>query len=697
MPDAPATDVLPSIELNANDTAVTLSVLRRWTDRALAERKGQENDWREDLRTYNGTPRHKEKQFPWRGASNLVIPMKAIVVDSIVARMHSAIWDHDKLYRAAFEDPQVVESQSVFQDFIDTECRNHLKFEFTSSLWDFDSVLFGTGFIKGVWRDDRRLVKIPARDGSSEFREIFDYYGPSLMHTPIEDILVPGRTTAINGPERCQHITHISHLRWDQIKDRESKGYNVKALSNKVTKPDNHTLTVEVAPELKELRDKLVGIESIRQEGFEIFETWCYFPIHEFEKFPDRTVKIAGKSIKRDYAELVVTWHPKTNTILRVLENWNEIGWRPFFALPYIRRSSSIYGIGVGRAIDSMNEALDMIHNQRIDNATVANTRVWKARKAGGPPRGTTISPSKILYMDDTEALKPEQLGDVYPSSQSNELVLRGYIELRTGINDYNLGREDPTGRYSATATSTQLLLKEGTRKFDFIIRDWRQVYGEVATWLISQYKQYGYHYQDFIIYQLGPEKAQLLMLALDAQTDQPTFATYKFTLEVSSISDSKQARMESNMQLIQITEQIYSSLILLAGNITRGVDQQGIPFTPAQQIIAWDAIEAGLTLYNRILETLDIKDVENYTISKGTLQNAILSGAQQAAAEQAQNATLQLLGAGAPQPGKGGPNQPQPQPPARGGTRTPSQPRQGTSSPRPPNSPNTQQRGLQR
>lgn len=671
--------VLSPITLQPDDEKITLAILTKWWEGALISRERQEAEWREDLRTYNAVPRQKEKNFPWRGASNLIIPMKAIVTDSIVSRLHAAIFERERIFAAEFADPDAAQYKEVFEEVLDLECKNRINLERVSSLVEFDSVLFGTGFAKGSYRDERRVVRVPQMDGSANFQEIIDYYGPAIDHVPIEDLVLPGNAIALNGPQRCQAIHHRSRLRWDELETRKtSYGYNIKELETRTKgKGAEDTGSSDTSQEIKELREKLRGVETLRENTFEVVETWCYFPIHLLSRFPDRRVKIGEQTLTRDFVELVITWHPKSNTILRVLENWNEIGWRPFFALPYIRRSDSVYGIGVGRAINGMNEALDTVHNQRIDNATIANTRIWKARK-NSMPRSTSIWPGKVLWLDNPkEDLMAEAHGDVYSSSRENELILRGYIELRTGINDYNLGREDPTGRYSATATSTQLLLREGTRKFDFVIKDWRLVFGEMATWLVSQFRQYGYHYQDFLMQELGPEKAINFMLALDAQSPQPTYAVYKFGLRCTSVSDTKQARMEDNMALMQVTEQIYSQILLLAGNITRGVDQNGLPFTDAQKVVAWDAIEAGLTLYDRVLNAYDIKDTANYTITKDNLKEVLLAGAQQGAAQNAAQMLLSAGGAIPPGAPEGGAGQPNPSAPGVGGSGPPQNPGQ--------------------
>ena len=612
--------ILEPIKLSDEDRGVVHHILEGWINTALNDRGNMEDEWREDLRTYEGIPKLKQKNFPWPGASNLEIPMKAIVTDVVQARLHSAIYGQIKLWVASTEDPRFAQITNDIEDFFDMEAKNRIGLERSTIPWEHEAILLGTGWLKGAWLDARRIANVSNFDGTSSYQEVFDHYGPSFDAVPIENILVPSDAREVNGPFRCQWIDHIAPLRWDELKSREAVGYE------RIDDVE-HASYGDWGQEIKEERERLMGIEKTKREGiFDVHEIWCYFPVHQLDSFP-HTVSVGTRRVKRDWAECVITWHRSSNTILRFIENWNEAGIRPLFNLRYTRRTNSVYGRGIGRMIHTMTQSLNVVHNQRIDNATVANTRIWKARK-NAFPRSTQITPSKIFWMDDPATdLIPEQAGDVYPSSVSNEMVLRDYIERRTGVVDYTLGKESPVGKYSATATSTMALLQEGTRKFDFTIADWHQDWGMLATWMISVYKQYGFAEQGLLEQTMGPERAGKIIAAFQEQSSQPVLNTFKFKLMATTAADSKSTRMQENQLLLDLTERIYGGVLGLMRTVVKGVDETGQPIQPAERLIAWEGIEAGLALFKRILHAFDVKDTEAFMPDMTKLQEAIGAG----------------------------------------------------------------------
>lgn len=567
----------------------------------------------------------REGVASWTGNSNLEIPMKAIVTDAILARLHNSIFGHEKIWRALVEDPEGVDDARDMEDFLTFEAANRIRLKDQVKPWELEAILLGTAWMKGFWLDDREVNYIAVEDDRSIATEVQHHYGPYLEAIPIEDVLVPPGTREVNGPHhvRCQWVDHISSaLRWDQLKDREQHGYQ------HLDKIENHAYA-DWGIEIKEERDRVQGIERIRREGFDVHEVHCRFPVYELAKFPRRTVMTPNGRVERKYVELIISYHMHSRTILRVVENWSRLGWRPFFPLRYMRRGHSVYGLGVGRMIHFLNDGLNTVHNQRVDNATVANTRIWAARK-GAIPRGTMISPSKILWMDDPEKdIIGKQIGDVYPSAMENELAIRDYIERRTGVVDYSLGKESPAGKYSATATSTTLLLQEGSRKFDFTLDDWRGDYGDIATWLLSMYKQFGYAYTGILELEFGVERAQRIIKVLEEQSDSPALGVYKFDLVATTASSSKEAELQQNQVLFDLTERFYIQILGLVGMATRGVDEAGVPITEAQKVVIYEAVEAGMALYRRILHTMDIKDVDRYMPDSGAIEGALRAGSE--------------------------------------------------------------------
>jgi len=638
--------VLDPIDLSTGDRDVMATILDGWIQDASESRREQARSWQEDLRTYEGQTKSRTKNWPWPNASNLHIPMKQITTDAIVARLHDAIFAHENVWVSETEDPDFVELGRDMEGFLTREALTRWHLKRVSKQWHLESVLLGTSFCKGLWLDMRRWALVSSMQGN-EIAEIIDHYGPYFDPIVIENILLPPRTRAINGPFRCQWVAHVSQLTWDELKQRQSWGYrDVDRI-----KTDLHS---SWEAEIKEERDRILGIQKIRRIDFDMFEFWSYFPIHELKRFPNRKVTLPdGGSETRLYAELVISYNHRSRVIHRVMENWNRDGKRPIFAFPYIPRVNSIYGKGVGRTIHAMDAALSTIHNQRIDNATIANTRVWKAKK--NVVRDQSIHPGKIIWVSEMGDIEPMQHGEVYQSSRDNEMILRDYIERATGVVDYTLGKESEMGKYSATATSTVALLQEGNRKFNFALDDWRETYNELATWALLQYKEYGFHEAGILEAVMGAERAQRLVAALSAQSSSPDLAIFKFNLRASTVDESPKARMERNMVLAEMTERFYIQIMDLVTLMTRGVDAMGMPIGQAQRTVALEALQAGIALYKRVLYTLDVKDLESYLPNEAKLQEAILATLKSGTAQVPPPLPENAGGPGAPAPGQGG------------------------------------------
>ena len=632
---------LDPIRLSDTDKKRTASILDGWIDRAEDDRKEQVEEWKMYLRSWEGKAPTDAKTFPWPDCSNIDTQIGSIMASAILSRLHQAIYSQDKTYKIGCQDsrPEVLELSGELDDALNFEARERIRMSRKTRMWESDAVYLGTGFLKGSWEDLRRIQYLPDRNGEIQAREVFDAYGPTIDHCPIEDILLPSDAAALNGPRRCQFIDHVIPLRWDQLVARQAYGYE------DVDDVKGKTYSAWEL-EIKEERDRVLGIQRIRREILDIHEIWCNFPVYELDAFPNRKVKIAGgKTQEREFVELCITYHAKTRTLLRVVENWYEDGKRPFWALSYIPRSTSVYGIGVARLVHLYQEGINTILNQRVDNGTVANTRFWKAKKLS-VPRGMTISPSKVVFMDDPNDLVGEQLGDLYPTAFSNEASLVNYAERRTGVSDYQLGRES-SGNYQATATSTLKLIDEGNVQWDYTLDEWRDSFAQLGMWLLSCFRQFGYAYDGILEQQFGPEKAEKIRRALEIVQSTPTYALFSMDLMVAKASTSAASDLQKTQVLMDMTERWYATLFDLIGRITRGVDENGVPFTDAQKAVAYEAIEAGMALYKRILHSMNVPDKESYLPNRQSLEEAAQGDLARMEQMRAQMMQMQAMGMG--------------------------------------------------
>jgi hypothetical protein len=125
--------------------------------------------------------------------------------------------------------------------------------------------------------------------------------------------------------------------------------------------------------------------------------------------------------------------------------------------------------------LEHLQEEISTIHNQRIDNATIANLRIiLVARLIKGLRPGDRLWSGKVVRVQDVKAdVGTLQLGDVYPSTVANETISNQYVERVSGIGETAAGTARPVTR--TTATAQLALLEELNRRFDKVVKGLRR------------------------------------------------------------------------------------------------------------------------------------------------------------------------------------------------------------------------------
>jgi hypothetical protein len=95
----------PEIYLGDEQEEGLKNKLRFVIDNHRAERSGWVNDLRRYQKDYWASPNVKEKIYPFVGASNLVIPLTAIVTEAVHARVMQRLFSLDHLVSCKFNDP----------------------------------------------------------------------------------------------------------------------------------------------------------------------------------------------------------------------------------------------------------------------------------------------------------------------------------------------------------------------------------------------------------------------------------------------------------------------------------------------------------------------------------------------------------------------------------------------------------------
>ena len=84
---------------------------------AIAVHAKREEKLRELSLAYSAKPKHAVKNFPWPNASNLVIPIVAITVDNVVARLMKSFLGVSNPIECIIKSPSVEFQEKDFRDW----------------------------------------------------------------------------------------------------------------------------------------------------------------------------------------------------------------------------------------------------------------------------------------------------------------------------------------------------------------------------------------------------------------------------------------------------------------------------------------------------------------------------------------------------------------------------------------------------
>jgi hypothetical protein len=207
---------------------------------------------------------------------------------------------------------------------------------------------------------------------------------------PIEDILVPG------GAYEDLQIMRWVGLRWWLTEGELADKAREKDWDIEQCQP------VGVVGWTRSRREQLGHTSSTKfSELYEIFEVYCYFDID-------------GDGYEED---LCVAWDQTSQHVLKV--GYNGYDHRPIESMVYQLRAHLFFGVGVMDMLKNFEEEATEIHNHRITNMLLANSRMWAGKNL---PETKKIWPPKVIrhLKQPHEDVDANAIDDVYPSHQEH-------------------------------------------------------------------------------------------------------------------------------------------------------------------------------------------------------------------------------------------------------------------------------------
>ena len=415
---------------------------------------------------YEAPSSDSPKDFPIANAANLIVPVIKENVNTIFSSTAQTIITPKPTWILKDLAEEWMPFQHIVEQFMDLAGRRDLKIDKVLQTLILESVKFGTSVYElGFDFEQGRQYRYTDDGQKVEKRTFTKHMGPKLWPIPLQDFFIRFYEQDIQEAMWCGK----------RIRQNNRKiTANIEAGLYKL-KP---AFEVMLQGEELHVDDALQNIEELydqvpnNREDHEIYEMWLSWNL----KDGDDALTELQTFISLDPLEVLgVRFNPY----------WH--GKRPFGNMVFFPIEHRFYGDGLCSQLEDLQTEISTIHNQRLDNATLANSSMVLARRASRSLKpGDPLYAGKIIQVNQPDDVVPFKLGEIYPSTIQNETMTRNYVERLSGQSEANSRGGMPVTRTTAGAQS--MLLQEGAKRLDQTIRGYRESIGFIGELTLSLY-----------------------------------------------------------------------------------------------------------------------------------------------------------------------------------------------------------------
>lgn len=565
----------------------------------------QITNWQID---YDAAPSQTEGTWPFKGAATLIIPLAAINVEAIHARTMTTAFALSQFVSARVVNSNYQRHARPVEQFLDGELLKRIGVKKPINDAVLETVKYGTGVAKtGYCKITKTAVREVSEDKEEEFTVTIKQ-GATVDAVPLSRFLMPfvyqdPQTAAWCGEE---HEYTPYEVRLHEVGGLFKKGTVEKLAAHYSFVPSSEGNT---GSETQQNQEELEKREPVWPYKVMVHEMWLGFDIDSSEKLWADGI-LPEEAVANGFdKEIVVLYHRESRQILSCRYNWHMDLRRPYYHGVYFPVEHRWAGLGVCKQVEQFQREITTQHRQRIDNATLANCRMIKVNSLSKYGPDEPIFPGKMWFLDNPkDDIDTFALGEIYPSSYSNEQQALLFLQQRTGINEVNLGM--PQVGTPGTATSDLARIQEGNKKFDYTYQNIRSFINDVIKSTILNIKQFGGRNS---IYYETAENGNLVKEFFDQEFD---VIKDGLVLEISLAGqqDNKLLDRQNIQQVAQMLTGYYDSMIALA----QMTGNQAL-----MQQIATRGMEAATEAMRQFLESFDLRNVDRLTLAE------ILNGIQ--------------------------------------------------------------------
>jgi len=459
-----------------------------WLDTELTNHDAERSPYLADLasqqRDYIAKRPTAPNTFPFLNSANIIIPLTAIAFEAVHARTMQTLY--------ALPQHVSVKLPSQFDD-IDADVEKYLNRTLLDSIKIrtkmepaiMELEKFGTGIARTGYEDITRKAVFESEDGKEEEVEVVISRGSTIDSVPNSRYLQPFQS---QDPQVSPWVGEIHTFTPTQVWSLEKANFLKKGTTKSLqTWVDNQSTRDQDTQGYERALDDATNRVAILPKELTFYEIWTDYDL--------------GKGPQA----ICIWYHRGSRTISSLWNNWHRDLRRPYRKGNYIPIEFRWTGIGIAKQNEQFQEEVTTQHRQRIDNATIANSQMFKVLKNSSISPNESIYPGKMWFVDSMDDIQAMPMSDVKASSYNNESQAVIFSQQRTGINELTLGM--PQVGTPGTATDTGARVQESARKFDYVYGNIREFDLSIVKDTVLNLVQFGAREAEIFKYlSKGPE-----------------------------------------------------------------------------------------------------------------------------------------------------------------------------------------------
>lgn len=532
------------------------------------------------------------KRIPFIGASTDVVPVIAMAVDPVAARLDIGIMKQEPVFAVTPLRKSLVDYRSCLEDWIQFNQQNRWKFRQTASPRFIEFCKLGTMAFKTVYDRIEAPIKTWERDQiSGKFKQVkkkfVRFTGPMVFGVPMDRLYFPPGYSRVDD---CPIVAERLELTYEQLRVAESSGKLTDVDKLGKATPRHSLSDIEQQQE-----DNANHTESVTYKNqYELFEVWFDYDIDK-DGYPE---------------SLVAIFEPETRTFLQLTYNWYFHQRKPYTVIPYTIQDGTLYGLGLAEMILPFQNQITSWQRMAMNNAYLANIRMYIAKKNSGIEETPRFYAGRTFYVDDpSKDLKPFAAADIYPSTLTERQNLFGMVEKRTGVSDYLTGRESPIIGSRATATSTIALIQEGTKRVEQTLENVRHGFADIIEKAFCIWFQYGTEDLEDLVFGTDDTAEKIENFFASMNAENVINGAIGVSLKAADAGDNKQARQQMQLSIINLMMGYLEKQLTAAESALEAI-KQGVP--EVAPLVA-DTLTAARKMFTDLLKNYDIRNPEQY------------------------------------------------------------------------------------